>query len=85
MRTTLSLDDGLLRELKKYAAAHGETLSSALEGLLRDSLARRNAKVPSAAPPDLPVFDGRLLDGVDLDDSAALLDRMEASGERERR
>ena len=41
------------------------------------SFARR-ARVTPDAPPSLPVFRGsRLAPGVDLDDSAALLDMME--------
>lgn len=79
MRTTLRLDDALLREAKRIAAETGKTLAEVIEDLVRESLLRRKAASRAARPVKLPVFRGGtgLLPGVDLDDSAALLDRME--------
>jgi hypothetical protein len=78
MRTTIRLDDRLLREAKKRAAERGTTLAAVIEDSLRQALARRE---PSHRRRKFrfPTFKGRggLQPGVDLDDSAALLDRME--------
>lgn len=77
MRTTVRLDDDLLREAKKLAASRGITLTAVLDEALRSLLARRVEEGPLEAP-SLPVFAGRgLQPGVDLDDSAALLELME--------
>ena len=75
MRTTIRLDERLLREAKKVAAQNGRTLTSVIEEALRENLARQK-KGPGARA-RLPRHRGRLQPGVDLDDSAALLDLME--------
>ena len=78
MRTTIHLDDGLLAELRKIAAASGRTLTSVIQDALRESLSRRRKQERSTV--DLPVFHGSgLLPGVDLNDSDSLLDHMEAA------
>ena len=78
MRTTVRLDPHLLTEAKKRAAASGTTLTALLEQALRESLARRDAKA-TARPLRLKTFKGNgLRAGVDLDDSAALLDLMDS-------
>jgi plasmid stability protein len=78
MRTTIKIDDGLLAEAKARAAASGRTLNSVVEDALREALARRPQT--GRGQIELPTFKGgRLLPGVDLDDSAALLDLMERS------
>ena len=77
MRTTIRIDDQLLAEAKARAAASGRTLNSVVEDALREAFARRAATVVPGRP-ELPLFrDSRLMPGVDLDDSAALLDQME--------
>jgi len=76
MRTTIRLDDSLLAAAKAQAARRGTTLTAVIEEALRESLATRRR--PAHAPIELPTFDGRLRPGVDLDDSAALLELMEA-------
>ena len=76
MRTTVRLDDHLLAEAKKHAAETGKTLTSVLEQALRESLARRSQKAKSK-PVRLKTFKGGgVRAGVDLDDSASLLDLM---------
>jgi hypothetical protein len=77
MRTTIRLDDSLLREAKKAAAESGRTLTDLIEEALRVTLSPRRGG-GSRKRMRLPTFRGRgPLPGVDLDDSAALLDRME--------
>ena len=76
MRTTIRIDDRLLAEAKARAAKSGKTLNAVIEDSLRESLARRNQ--PPREHVELPTFPGgHLMPGVDLDDSAALLDLME--------
>lgn len=78
MRTTIRLDDQLLRDVKKAAADSGRTLTQVIEDALRESLARR--RPPNQERVELITFRGaRLRPGVDLDDSAALLDLMEGA------
>lgn len=78
MRTTVRLDAGLLADAKKLAAESGQTLTRVIEDALRMKLARQAAR-RKGPPLRLPTTKGRgLLPGVDLDDSAALLERMEA-------
>jgi Arc/MetJ family transcription regulator len=79
MRTTVRLDEHLLAEAKKHAAESGKTLTSVLEQALRESLARRNAQA-RVRPVRLKTVKGRgVRAGVDLDDSASLLDLMGGS------
>jgi hypothetical protein len=78
MRTTVRLDDVLLRQAKKLAAETGRSLTAVIEDALRETVNRRSAR---NAPPGnfrLPTFKGRgLRPGIDLDNSAELLDLME--------
>ncbi len=77
MRTTVRLDDDLLRAVKRYAAERQLTLTAVLEQALREMLALRQ-KLERRQPVRLPTFKGRgLQSGVDLNDSAALLNLME--------
>jgi hypothetical protein len=79
MRTTIRLDDALLREARAVAAASGRTLTDLIEDALREALARRQASVGRKRL-ILRTFKGKgLRTGVDLDDSAALLDLMDRS------
>lgn len=78
MRTTIKIDDVLLAEAKARAARSGTTLNVVVEDALREAFARR--RTGGRQPVELPTFAGsQLRPGVDLDDSAALLDRMEAT------
>ena len=77
MRTTVRLDSELLHEAKRVAAEQRTTLTAVLEQALREMLARRRQGAPRPRVP-LPTYAGRgLQPGVDLDDTAALLDLME--------
>ena len=77
MRTTIRLDDRLLANIKKLAAETGRSLTSVIEDALREMLAR--ATMTGERPPvSLTTVSGNgLMPGVDLDDSAGLLDLME--------
>jgi hypothetical protein len=77
MRTTIRLDDALLAEAKQRAARSGLTLTAVIEQALRESFSRRERR-REHRPVKLPVWGrGWVLPGVDLDDSASLLDLME--------
>jgi hypothetical protein len=75
MRTTVRLDEALLRRAKEEAARRGVTLTSLIEGGLRLILARPEKRARRRRV-ELPVCRevGGTLPGIDLDDSATLLD-----------
>ena len=73
-RTTLDIDDTLLRELKGLAAREGRTLQSVVNERLRQR------SIPAGTPRfslALPVWNGTLRPGVDLTDRDALFDLMD--------
>lgn len=75
------MEDGLLRRAKRLAAQRDTTLTAILEEALREWLDRqRNRRRRERV--DLPVSGatGGVRPGVDLDDTADLLDRMERDG-----
>ena len=76
-RTTVRLDDQLLKEAKRAAAEAGQSLTGLIEEALQETLARRSSRGRRRRV-RLPTY-GRegVLPGVDLDNSAALLDLME--------
>jgi hypothetical protein len=78
MRTTVRLEEGLLREVKREAERRGETLTSMIEQGLRLLLAGARSR-PARARVKLPVSraEGGTLPGVDLNCGASLLDIME--------
>ena len=77
MRTTVRLDEPLLREVKSEAARLGMSLTAVIEEALRERLARTASAAERPSRVRLPTFRGQgLAPGVDLDDSAALLDLM---------
>ena len=78
MRTTVRLDDHVLAEAKKIAAESGRTLTSVLEDALRESLARRTVREKRTRVRLKTVSGDGVRPGVDLDDTAALLDLMES-------
>jgi len=78
MRTTIRLDDQLLIEVKQLAARTDRTITAVIEDALRDMLARQR-QIRKKKPVQLVTVRGQgLQSGVDLDDSAALLDLMES-------
>jgi hypothetical protein len=86
MRTTVRLEDALINQAKREADRRGETLTALIEQGLRLVLAQSREN-PARERVKLPVSDagGGVLPGVDLDDSAALLDWMELDTKEGRR
>lgn len=76
MRTTIRLDDALLERAKRVALERGTTLTAVIEDALRRALTP--APTSTREPIALPTFRGDgLLPGVDLNDTASLLDLMD--------
>ena len=77
MRTTVRLDEQLLSQAKQLAARTRKTLTSVIEDALRLKLAL-SRKRPTASRVKFPTYGaGGVLPGVDLDDTAALLELMD--------
>jgi hypothetical protein len=79
VRTTIRLDDALLREAKARAARAGRSLNEFIEDAVRIAV----RKVPRGTmPPPIPVLKGGngLRPGVSLDNGTALLDLMQDDG-----
>ena len=78
MRTTVRLDEALLARAREEAAKRRTTLTSLIEQGL-ELVLRRPLKRAERRPVSLPECQagGGTLPGVDLNDSASLLDRMD--------
>jgi hypothetical protein len=78
MRTTVRFEEALINQAKREADRRGETLTALIEQGLRLVLAQSRSRRPRE-PVKLPVSEagGGVLPGIDLNDSAALLDSME--------
>ena len=78
MRTTIRLDEELFAEAKAYAARHHRTLTSLIEEALRQRLAepKRYKRDPHRSLPT-STAGGGTRPGVDLDDSAMLLELLD--------
>jgi hypothetical protein len=77
MRTTVRLDDALLKQAKMQAAAQGITFTQLLDESLRERLATRPKKM-RVEPFQLTTFGkGGIRPGVDLDDNRATRDLMD--------
>lgn len=80
MRTTVRLPDDLLRAAKIHAAESGRTLTALIEEALRAALASPEGAAAGGAV-SLPTYgSGGVRPGIDLDDSASLLEAMEDAG-----
>jgi len=79
MRTTLNLNDELLRDAKRFAAERGTTLTAVMEDALRIHV-RRVEKPEPRRRRKLPTFgvpgEG-FMPGVDISNNAALRDLMD--------
>ena len=74
-RTTVALDEALLRQLKKLAAAEGRTLQAVTNDLLRQALAAAPARGPYAF--GVRGWDAIEQPGVDILDRDKLFDLMD--------
>jgi len=79
MRTTIALDDDLLRRVKEQAARCNRSLSKFVEDALREVLARRE-QCPPRRRPTLPTVRGGLRPGVDYDRFVELSELSEKIG-----
>jgi len=73
VRTTVTLSDALYEEAKVTAARRGTSVGSVIEDALATYLARA-AEVADLDLPDLPVTDGSIRAGIDIDDASALVE-----------
>lgn len=80
MRTTLDLDDDLMRAAKARAASTGRTLTSLMETALRDLLEREQRVDEAPFQLRWVVVDGGAQPGVDVADRDALHERMDGRG-----
>jgi hypothetical protein len=79
MRTTLDIDDQVLRQAKKLAAEEGKTLTRIIEEALRERFLPRQR---SARKFKLRLLTktGRIIPGTNLADRDLLYERMEGRG-----
>ena len=78
MRTTIRIDEKLLERAKKEAIRQKKSLTAVIEDALRESLARQREAGQRKVVRLVTCGGKGLLPGVDLDDSAALLELMES-------
>jgi hypothetical protein len=76
MRTTLDIDDLVLRRARKLAAEEGKTLTQIVEEALRERLAPR-ARSGKKFKLRLLTKAGRMIPGTELADRDLLYERME--------
>ena len=77
MRTTINLDDHLLNQIKELAARNGRTMTDVIEDALRRAVApEENSRIKRKVR--LTTVNGKgARPGIDLDDTASLLDLMD--------
>lgn len=77
VRTTLNLDDELMRQTKQQAVERGITLTALIEEALREHLRSAHERGGASWRLRLVTAGGVTRPGVDLDDRDALYERME--------
>jgi predicted transcriptional regulator len=77
MRTTLTLDDDVLKAAKRRAREQDRPLKDVINEALRQGLEMSEAREVSTYRFRLRTVDGRLLPGVDLADRDKLFDLMD--------
>jgi predicted transcriptional regulator len=77
VRTTLNLDDELMRLVKQRARATGRTITQVIEEALREGLSGTRPQASQPFELRWVTVRGRLLPGVDLDDRDSLYERMD--------
>lgn len=76
MRTTVNIDDDVLRQARTRAAAEGRTLGQLITDALRERLARRPAK-GRARYRAVTAGEGGVHPGIDITSNAAVRDAMD--------
>jgi hypothetical protein len=76
VRTTLTIDDDIMKRLRQKAAADDRPLKDVVNEVLRSGLATRRAE-SDAYTFKLKTVPGRLLPGIDLTDRDKLLDLLD--------
>jgi hypothetical protein len=76
MRTTVGIDDDVLREAKRRAAAEGRTLGELITEALRERLSRRPRRAQRRYRA-VTGGDGGTRPGVDITNNAAVRDLMD--------
>ena len=77
MRTTINLPDPLYRDLKRFAADQGRTVTDVIHDAVSETLLRHTQRA-AREPVVLPTFKGSgLMPGVNLDDNSGLRDLMD--------
>lgn len=79
MRTTIDVDDHLLRTFKARAAQRGTTLSTEIEEALRADAALR-AEAPSAGPFVMPISHSEIRPGVDINSNVSIIEELGGDG-----
>jgi hypothetical protein len=74
MRTTLTIDDDLLKQLKESASRQQKTLAALVNDLLRHAMADQRRRLPYKL--ELEGWEAEPLPGVDLLDRDKLFDLM---------
>lgn len=77
MRTTININDALLRMAKLRAAETHRTLTAVIEDALRLAIEGKSLSEPGRRVNIPTSGSGGMLAGVDLDDMSSILDRME--------
>lgn len=77
MRTTINLPDPLYRELKKFAAEHGKTVTDVIQDAVSETLLRQSQRSKGERLVLLTFKGNGILPGVDLSDNAGLRDLMD--------
>ena len=76
MRTTVRLPPGLMTQVKRLARDTGRSMTQVIEDALRVAVARTSPSRPRSVT-IVTVGGEGLRPGIDLDDTSALLDRMD--------
>ncbi len=77
MRTTIRLDEQLFETVKQYALSNNKTFTAVVEDALREKMMRRATSSNRPRVKLKTVRGEGVRAGIDLDDSASLLDSME--------
>jgi hypothetical protein len=85
MRTTINLPDSLVLQAKKAALQEDTTLTEVIANALREALSNRRRNTPRKKFKIITYGTGGVLPGVDLSNTAALLDIMDGVDDPGRR